>query len=387
MKISLCMIVKNEEKYIKMCLENAMKLADEAVIVDTGSTDKTKEIIKDFDSNIKIIDYKWENDFSKARNISIENASGDWILILDADEKLLCDATKVREILKDAKIDGYKIPLYNIMDASMILYSAVYTKIFRNKKEYRYSGSIHEQINVPDMQEDGFLLDDKICKIIHYGYLVSVVKKRNKTDRNLKILKRQLKEKPNEPFVYYNMGVSYEVAGDYKKALQYFFKCNELARKKDPTGITLYEIDMAKRMAEALVKIEEYDACIEMIDNLLKDDCYKGFVDLEYIKGFCYYLKKDYKKAIKVFKECIDMGETKKFVSVFGMGSFKPKRMIAQSYINLNEEVKAINAFMECVFDHNNFAYEGLNEFRKYLIINKRTQILNELNKLVGDKY
>jgi glycosyltransferase involved in cell wall biosynthesis len=378
------MIVKNEERYIKMCLENAMMLADEAIIVDTGSTDKTKEIIKEFDKDIKIIDYKWEYDFSKARNISIENATGDWILILDADEKLLCDPKKVREILESAESDGYKIPLYNIMDKNMVLYSAVYNKLFRNNKGYRYEGSIHEQVHIPNMETDKCILEEKICKVIHYGYLESVVKERNKSERNLKILKKQLKEKPDDPFVYYNIGASYEVEGNYKKALDYFLKCNKCASKKSLTGITLYEIDMAKRIAECLVKLEKYSECIEMIDNLLSDRVYEGFVDLEYIKGFCYYLKKDYKKAIQCFEKCIEIGDTKKFTSIMGMGSFKPKLMMARCYSELKEELKAINCYMESVFDPNNFTHEGVEVFRTYLKITNRIEILQQLNKLVG---
>lgn len=384
MKISLCMIVKNEEKYIKMCLENAMKLADEAIIVDTGSTDRTKEIINEFQGNIKVIDYKWEDDFSKARNISLEAATGDWILMLDADEKLICDIKEIRELLEASEGDAFKIPLYNIMSTSMVLYSAVYVKFFRNNKGYKYSGSIHEQLNVPNMQEDKYILDEKVCKIIHYGYLASVVKERGKSERNLRILRKEQKEKPNDPFVYYNLGVTYSISRNYKKALEYFFKCNKLAYRKDPTGLTLYEIDMAKRIAECLVSLKKYPECIEMIDNLLSDKCYEGFVDLEYIKGFCYYLQKKYKQAIRSFEKCVSMGDTRKFPSVLGMGSFKPKYMMARCYEKLNDELKAINMFMESVFDPSNLLHEGVDDFRKYLMLNNRIEILNELNKLIS---
>ncbi|MFL0251677.1 glycosyltransferase [Clostridium neuense] len=385
MKISLCMIVKNEEKYIKMCLENAMKLADEAVIVDTGSTDKTKEIIKDFDKNIKIIDYKWDDDFSKARNVSIENATGDWILMMDADEKLLCNPDKVRKILEKPEFEGYKVPLYNITNANMIIFSSVYTKLFKNNKEYRYSGRIHEQLNIPNLGDTKAEMPKEISKIIHYGYLDSVVKERDKAGRNLRILKKQLKEMPNDPFVHYNIGVSYQVQGKNEEALKHFFKCNELWRKKDLYGVTLYEIDMTKRIAESLVKLGKYDECIDMLKNILNDDVYKGFVDLEYIEGMCYYFKKDYKKAVSCFEKCTEMGDTNKFISVLGMGSYKAKEMMARCYVELKDELKAINAFMESIFDPNNFMHEGLNDFRIYLKKNNRIEILNQLNKLVSN--
>ncbi len=82
--LSLCMIVKNEEKFVEQCLQSVQKLVDEIVIVDTGSTDKTKEIAAKFTR--KIYDFVWCDDFAAARNVSLAHATGDWILILDADE-------------------------------------------------------------------------------------------------------------------------------------------------------------------------------------------------------------------------------------------------------------------------------------------------------------
>ena len=84
--ISLCMITKNEENYLEQCLDSAKEIADEIIIVDTGSTDKTKEIAKSFGA--KIVDFKWNEDFSEARNESLKHATKEWILVLDADEEI-----------------------------------------------------------------------------------------------------------------------------------------------------------------------------------------------------------------------------------------------------------------------------------------------------------
>ena len=85
--ISLCMIAKNEEKYLEQCLNSVKGLADEIIIVDTGSTDRTKEMAKNF--NARIFDFKWIGDFSAARNESIRHAAKEWILVMDADEVIL----------------------------------------------------------------------------------------------------------------------------------------------------------------------------------------------------------------------------------------------------------------------------------------------------------
>ena len=84
---SICMIVKNEEKNLERCLRSVKQCKNyEIIIVDTGSTDNTLKIAKNH--NAKIFKYKWNNDFSAARNKAMEYARGDWVLILDADEEL-----------------------------------------------------------------------------------------------------------------------------------------------------------------------------------------------------------------------------------------------------------------------------------------------------------
>ena len=92
LKLSLCMIVKNEQEDLPKCLEAVKKFVDEIIIMDTGSTDKTKEVAKKFTKNV--FDFKWKNDFAAARNESLKHATGDWILCLDADEVIspaVCD--------------------------------------------------------------------------------------------------------------------------------------------------------------------------------------------------------------------------------------------------------------------------------------------------------
>ncbi|MFA7573356.1 MAG: glycosyltransferase, partial [Lutispora sp.] len=119
MKISLCMIVKNEEENIINCLDRALGLVDEAIVVDTGSTDKTKDILMDNyvnNNKVKVVEEKWENDFSKARNKSLEYATGNWILVLDADERVFCDRNRLEVFLCNSEELAYKIPIYNIFD-------------------------------------------------------------------------------------------------------------------------------------------------------------------------------------------------------------------------------------------------------------------------------
>ena len=102
--ISLCMITKNEERYLEQCLNSVKEIVDEIIIVDTGSTDKTKEIAKKFKA--KIIDFKWIDDFSAARNESLKHAAKDWILVLDADEVIeKNDFKKIKNAVENSEND------------------------------------------------------------------------------------------------------------------------------------------------------------------------------------------------------------------------------------------------------------------------------------------
>lgn len=383
MKISLCMIVKNEEKYIRMCLENAFKLADEAVVVDTGSEDKTIEIIKQFGDKVKLLHYKWNSDFSAARNISLEAATGDWILMLDADEKLICDPAAVRKELEDSKLEGYEIPLYNIITQQTIVYSSVYCKIFRNKG-YKYEGAIHEQIDIKDRFKNIKPIDKNICSVIHYGYIENEVKERNKAKRNLDILMKEKEKKPNDPFIYYNLGVCYEIEAKYKDALDNFFNCNELAKKYDKYSITEYEVDMVKRMSECYYGLEEYQLCADFINDLVKDRVFKEYVDLHFILANCYINLKKYEAAIKALNKCIEIGETSKFVSIKGRGSYQPKFLMAQVYVKMGKVHDAVMQYIEAIFDPNNIMKFGIDEAREYMRINNYTQVLSEFDRLLG---
>jgi len=106
--ISLCMIVRDEEEHLEKCLESVNDAVDEIIVVDTGSRDKTVSIARSFGAGIFF--HEWENDFSVPRNISLEHATGDWILILDADEVLEAQSkTKIIEAARKEEILGYQV--------------------------------------------------------------------------------------------------------------------------------------------------------------------------------------------------------------------------------------------------------------------------------------
>lgn len=227
------MIVKNEEKNIVNCLDRALKVVDEAIVVDTGSTDNTMKLLLDNygeNEKVKIIQYEWENDFSKARNKSIEYATGDWILVLDADERIFCDREKLERFLESREDKAYIIPIYNIMDRYNIIISSTMIRLYKNENPM-YSGAIHEQIFVNGRSYLGDIIDGNICKIYHYGYTESVFKEKNKQDRNMSIIKNQIDENSEVSFHWYNKGVMEMCEGNYDTAIDDFIKAHKLSNK------------------------------------------------------------------------------------------------------------------------------------------------------------
>ena len=157
--ISLCMIVKDEAAMIAGCLESVEGIADEIIIVDTGSVDETPEICRSFGASI--INAPWQDSFSQARNIGIEQASGEWILCLDADEVLVLDDTcspaAFRAIVQNSPSPLLDLSVLNYMGAGLddlhglSFYQMAQTRLFRNDSSIRFTRDVHETLVVPTL--------------------------------------------------------------------------------------------------------------------------------------------------------------------------------------------------------------------------------------------
>ena len=221
--ISLSMIVKNEEEMLPDCLESVKEIVDEMIIVDTGSTDKTIEIAKSYGANV--IEMEWENDFSKARNESLKNCTGDWILYLDADERLGGESKdKIRYMLENATEDtGAFICTIESehlqVDGRYNLHRGGYPRLFRNYgyPVIKFSGKVHEQIT-PSINDVGgkFLTSDIVIE--HLGYKVSREVMEAKVKRNYKLLMEHVKADPLNGYAWFQIGQTLAQMALFKEA-------------------------------------------------------------------------------------------------------------------------------------------------------------------------
>ena len=379
MEITLCMIVKNEEKYIKTCLENALTLVGKAVVVDTGSTDRTLEILAGFGSQVDVRRFDWIDDFAAARNYSLEGISGDWILVLDADERLVCDAAKLRGLLDISSKQGYDVPLESDIGGETLL-SKAYVRLFRNLG-YRYFRAIHEQLAIE--QNTVGNLEPSVCKIVHYGYSSDNLQDKNKIDRNLNILLAELQKKPSDAFLCYHIGAAYGAKKDFAKSLEYYFKSRDLGKKK---GYSTYHSTLYKKIALTYHEMGRFDAGVKFVDSIVQQDFFRQFVDLFFIKGLCLKQLRRYEEAAKVFTTCLQIGDNRKFESLAGRGSFLAQLELARLYRESGKDNLVVPAYVEAVMHPRNVRRAGLEEFRDYLQEHDLPEIKNELDKLTGRK-
>lgn len=290
--LSVCIISKNEEKNIARCLSSVINIADEIILVDTGSTDSTVQIAKMFGA--KVIYHEFNNDFATSRNISIENATSDYILYLDCDEELdFIDSKKIKTTIEENEYlnyEGYTLNLINVTN-NQVGMKTPSLRIFKNRQEYKFKGRIHEiiQPSIVNLKgEDCFLVTD--LKFYHYGYDENIENIKRKSKRNLEIL-NSYDESEKDGFYYYNLANEYLRIKENQKSIECYEKCMEYP---DDNGFKIY------------VPIYKLNVLIEenLIERAIKEGLeflklYPTYKDLYFIVGVCY-------SKLGMYKEFID---------------------------------------------------------------------------------
>jgi glycosyltransferase involved in cell wall biosynthesis len=219
--ISLATIVKNEEKYIKRCIDSVKKLVDEIVVVDTGSTDNTMNILQQF-QNVKLFQYEWCNDFSSARNFAIENCNGDYILVLDADEYVTFGKRKELNSIMNEKLVGQIAVKSQFKRDEQVFHSISFVSRFF-PRSLRYTGAIHEQL-------DSTLPKTKMkFTVKHDGYFET-----DKSIRNIPLLENEINKNPNDPYYLFQLGKEYRLKKLYDSSFDCLIKAYKFCDKNLP---------------------------------------------------------------------------------------------------------------------------------------------------------
>lgn len=231
--LSVCLIAKDEEAVIGRALASVQPIADEIIVVDTGSTDDTVAIAESYGARVSR--FPWCGDFSAARNAGLERASGDWILVLDADECLAPNMLdRLLVALQNDQADAYLTRIVNYQDGEAISAGAV-VRLFRNRPQYRFRGRIHEQIT-PSIAAAGGRIVPLALEIQHYGYTPTEDARKNRRERNLRLLKMEMETArgDREADLSYFLGQEYVCLSEYGDADAAFAKAWELAPRRIP---------------------------------------------------------------------------------------------------------------------------------------------------------
>jgi glycosyltransferase involved in cell wall biosynthesis len=264
--LSLCMIVKNEEKVLARCLESVQGFVDEIIVVDTGSTDSTKTIASQYTEHV--YDFAWINDFAIAKNEAIRRATSKWILVLDADEYLDKDQKdELRAFLSnnDSNLPvGYILPIYNFIESvhsgKFLESSAV--RLFPNSPNLYFERPIHEQL----AYRNGEIINKNYpLTIFHTGYLKETSQEKEKSSRNLNIFKDLKSSKNFTEYDHFTLANEYLGIKDYKKALYYYERA--LTKKTETLSIFPY---CRYQIVLALLELRRYKDALTHIDENIK---------------------------------------------------------------------------------------------------------------------
>lgn len=291
--LSVCLIVKNEEKNLDRCLRSIYHIADEIIVVDTGSEDKTVRIAKSYGA--KVIEHPWKNDFSDARNKSIENATKNWILFLDADEEMPYEDGKNLKLIlqQNAQFEAFHLRLVNII-SGINTGDSIVLRVFKNDPRYRFRGKMHEQI-VTCIEEihSSSVLGATDVKILHYGYDPDLCDINKKQKRNLELL-NSYSEDQKDGYYYYSLGNEYARIDDFDNALKIYEKA---LNAPYPAGTTpIYIPYLFLNYAKVYFNSCRYMDLIDCINTFTKT--HSNFKDL-YFYGFLGYSQAGFFKEAK----------------------------------------------------------------------------------------
>lgn len=350
-KVSLCMIVKNEEINIARCLNSVVNAVDEIIVVDTGSSDLTKQIAEK--AGAKVISFPWHDDFSAARNASLELATGKWILFLDADEELEPGSSQAIRQVAENDNEGYFIKIVNFIGEEGSIESCpdLVFRMFRNKPEYRFRGAIHEQIIdvILSVNEQARFQIAPNVIIRHYGYLNRQIIAKDKKNRNLAIIRKELENQPNNNTLRYHYGVELYRTNSFREAIQ------ELVGVESTTDPgTIYYPKLLRYIALAYYGTKQNDKALEAIYRGLK--LFPDYADLYFYGGIIQLEQNNYAGAFEFFNQALKTPEQPAHYAPFdGSRGFRTYYQMGRMAEIFGNQEEALRYYILSLQDNANF--------------------------------
>ena len=329
-KLSLAMIAKNEARCLARCLQSVRCLTDEIIVADTGSTDDTVKIAKTHGA--KVAHFTWINDFAAARNFALAQASGDWILVLDADE--WASAALVQGIKSfiqgPPQIGRLKIVSDFRHNGQTQKSSTFVSRLF--PRGATFAGRIHEQIvsTLPRVNVTG--------ELWHDGYLET-----KKSERNVTMLRAEIAREPNSAYLHFQLALEFTALGQMQNAFTELKLARQFMTPADP-----FAPNVAVDFLYAAMELKQFEAGLEVIRE--SEKALADFPDFHHVCGL-FYMKfvgsnpakhiADLPKIEQSFQRSLALGETDKYKSVHGSGTFLANYNLGVFYHVFGDDARA----------------------------------------------
>jgi Tfp pilus assembly protein PilF len=307
------MIVKNEERVLSSCLASVRALVDEVIVVDTGSTDRTIEIAESFGA--RVYRETWENDFSKPRNVSLQHATKEWILVLDADEELCpddhalikalttkpnnCYLLNQRHYTNDLRLNNSvacKGDHPEMERGAQGYFQSPLLRLWPNHRSIVFEGIIHEDVTPSVQRQPDLTIVPSDILIHHYGFTSEGAARRAETKGRLytELGIEKLKKDPNNWQAYYELGIEHNLGGRPYEAIAAFKE----AVRIDPSQLWVWS-----NLAHVLASVGQTEEAQVAFNTALKIDPNCKEVLSNY--GLYFYRHKYYSDAEKVLRRAI----------------------------------------------------------------------------------
>ncbi|WP_158602424.1 glycosyltransferase [Cohnella endophytica] len=356
--ISLCMIARDEEAVIGRCLSSVADVVTEIIVVDTGSSDRTREIARSFGATV--VSMPWRGDFAYARNIALALAAQPWILVLDADEELVRGEEAPKEedfltLLSRARRDGvfgYNIRMVSFVGTGEEYVTDSVCRLFRNDPRIRFSGPLHEEVasSISRLSGSGIADLGVAARIDHYGYLDRVIAEKRKGERNRAILDTVLRRFPNDPYWLYALGTEHYQEGAYEQALECYARSLPFVPKD--AG---YLSDLRLKIAFAFRETGRRRDAVLLADDALRD--YPDYPDLLELRAMLAVDEGEEQGALVLLSRAREAGDrSERYSSCSGSGTYRTLHMIGRIYERLGQREEAIEAYRRSLTMNSGYA-------------------------------
>lgn len=346
MLISACLIAKNEALTLPKCLESLQGVADEIILVDTGSTDSTIEIAESF--GCKVFHYEWTNDFAAARNVALRHAQGEFMLTIDADEFIEeTHKQKIRDFLAATDAEGIFITVKNYLGSLSNLTSVMGIRVMRIfRRGHFYSGTIHEQVadSVARTKRPITSLD---VEFHHLGYTTEFLKNRGKSSRNTELLEEELANEPDNLFQRSNLIAEYVLQRDWPKCIDLAKDTWNMIRKTPPQTWVNFTPRIVMNLLHALWESGKKEEATKLAKEAVA--YFPWFTDMK--KRYANMLAdtNHLRESVQVLMECRQQGDTKSGLIEFleGTGTYLAAFDLGVVWTWLGDELNARRWFLQ----------------------------------------